>query len=193
MWATLSLQPASTSKLWHYGETSKPSFCGLHIHYNSCMRVWVNHHRSTGNAPGCSLKLRRTHLFQSATHSKHIPQVELLLLDMNVMGALFIPWHPPLYVLFLCGCHHRHWIKYGGWYEASHWQMRQILKKPLGYNSVISLPIFPEEDCIWRPASIGRSSILPLSHYISAYWSCKTTWAPWPHLTNRRCDIVLAN
>lgn len=93
------------SALWHRRETSEQRCCGLPDDCNICMKVWMNHRRSSRNVPGVSIS-------DSQQNTSH--RLSFCLLDRNGMGARFVP----LYILFLC--HHRHWIKYGGWYEASH-------------------------------------------------------------------------
>lgn len=124
----------------------------------------------------CSLKLRWTRRIQSAAQTLS-PHLELLLLDGNVTAACFVPWKPPLFSLpprgsvIQTGCHRRHWIKYGGWYEGfpptdelNNGGAIKKKRKPLGYHRVIILTGSPKEGFIWNFFVF----CLPLSHYISA-------------------------
>lgn len=85
------------------------------------------------------------------------------------------------------GCHHGHWIKDRGWYEASHWQMRPIMERDLVLTAGFHCQYIPGK-ALKLLASL--CSLLSTC-YICFYWSCKTTSAPWPYFMNRRCDSKL--
>lgn len=83
----------------------------------------------------CSLKLSWACLFQSTTHTTDTShRLSFYCLIWTVVEH-FIPWNPSLYFFPLWFSHSDRLPslslnKNRGWYEASHWQKREIMKRP---------------------------------------------------------------
>lgn len=134
MLSTLSLQPVSNLELCQDRETSKRSYHGLHADCTNCKWVCVNHRRSPGNVPGALSSLAEHVSFNQQLTQQTQPTRWVSTAGYDCDGSTLYSLKPSSVLpdcgsVIQTGCHHSHWIKYGGWYEASHWQMRQIMKK----------------------------------------------------------------
>lgn len=91
----------------------------------------MNHCRSSGNAVSCLAE--HVCFNQQLTQQTH-PTGWASSAGYECVGSTHYSLKPSsILSVTQTGCNQSHWIKYGGWYETSHWQMRQIMenKPPL--------------------------------------------------------------